>query len=161
MATKAEIIASIEQGMARVQETFGVLSDEQLATPVHSEEAGWTAREILIHLAGRAMGYNLTVRLAEGGGMPAGGGAFNVNDWNQRRIDERKEKSRDELLAEFRAVHEELITRVQGMSDEFLARTIPRGPGVTITVAEAMHLGGGQHSINHTIEVEQALGLTR
>ena len=160
MATKAEIIASIHAGMARVQETFGDLSDEQLATPVHNEEAGWTAREILIHLAGRAIGYNLTVRLAEGGGIPSGGG-FNVNDWNQRRIDERREKSRDELLAEFRTVHEALITRVEGMSDEFLARTIPRGPGVTITVAEAMRLGGGQHSISHNSEVEQALGLAR
>ena len=159
MATKAEIIAAIREGMDRVQDTFGNLSDEQLATTVHSEEGGWSAKEILAHLAGRARGYELTFRLAEGE-TPSMPGGFNVNDWNRARIDERIGQSRDELLAEFRTVHEELIARLETLPDAALGREIPRGPNV-ITVGEALRLGGGQHSLNHTAEVEQALGLAQ
>lgn len=159
MATKEEIIAAIRQGIARVEATFGGLTDEQLATQVHSEEAGWTARDILTHLAGRAQGYELTFRLAEGTPVPPRPGGFDVNAWNQSRIAERAGKSRDELLAEVRAVHEALIARVEGLTDEQLSDTIRRGEN-TIPVSEALRGGGGTHSINHTIEVEKALGLS-
>ena len=158
MATKEEIIATIRQGIERVERTFGTLTDEQLATQVHSEEAGWTARDILTHLAGRARGYYLTFRLAEGTPMPPRPGGFDVNAWNQDRIAERAGKSRDELLAEFRQVHEDLIAKVQALPDEQLERTIPRAQG-SIPISEALSGGGGRHSINHTIEVEKALGL--
>ena len=126
MATKEEIIATIRQGIDRVERTFGRLTDEQLATQVHSEEAGWTARDILTHLAGRAQGYDLTFRLAEGAPTPPRPGGFDVNAWNQDRIAERAGKSRDELLAEFRQGHEDLIAKVQALPDEQLERTIPR-----------------------------------
>lgn len=157
MATKEEIIATIRQGIARVEGTFGGLTDEQLQVQVHTEEHGWTARDVLTHLAGRAQGYALVNRLAEGGAMPGAG--FDVNAWNQSRIEERAGKSRDELLAEVRATHEGLIASVEALSDEQLGRTItsPRGE---IAFGDMLRLSGGVHSINHTIEVEKALGLT-
>jgi hypothetical protein len=158
VATKEEIIATIRQGIDRVERTFGKLTDEQLATQVHSEEAGWTARDILTHLAGRAQGYDLTFRMAEGTPMPSRPGGFDVNAWNQSRIAERAGKTRDELLAEVRAVHEALIARVQEMPDEQLERTIPRAQG-PVPVSDALRGGGGMHAINHTIVVEKALGL--
>src|SRR4051794_32847916 len=142
MATKEEIIAAINQGIERVERTFGGLTDEQLATQVHSEESGWTARDILTHLAGRAQGYDLIFGMAEGTPPAARPGGFDVNAWNQSRIAERAEKSRDELLAEVRAVHEALIARVQALSDELLERTIPRAQG-PMPVSEALRGGGG------------------
>ena len=53
MATREEIIGAIQQGIATVDQTFGDLSDEQLATEVY--EGGWTAKGILAHLAGRKL----------------------------------------------------------------------------------------------------------
>jgi hypothetical protein len=99
-------------------------------------------------------------RMAEGTPPPAAGGSggFDVNAWNQSRIAERASKTRDELLAEVRAVHEALIARVQAMPDEQLERTIPRAQGA-VPVSDALRGGGGMHAINHTIEVEKALGL--
>ena len=51
VATKAEITVAITDGIDTVVETFSGLSDEQLDTAVY--EDGWTAREVLAHLAGR------------------------------------------------------------------------------------------------------------
>jgi hypothetical protein len=153
MATRQEIVDTIRSGKAKVQETFGSLSEEQLQTRIHEGEHGWTAKQVLAHLAGRGMGHDRTIKLAETGELPAG---FDVNQWNQQRVDERINKSRDELLAEFHRVHDALIQRVQGLSDELLAKTIPRGTG-PVLLSDALRGGGGQHSINHSEEVAKVL----
>ncbi|HET7036822.1 MAG TPA: DinB family protein [Thermomicrobiaceae bacterium] len=158
MANKQEIEDAIRQGEERVQHTFGNLTDEELNRVVHSGEGGWTAKEVLAHLAGRAQGYERTVQMAQSQApaQPAGAG-FDVDRWNRERIEERIHKSRDELLREFHAVHDDLIAKVHTLTDQHLERTVPRPTG-DITVGEALARGGGQHAINHTIEVEQALG---
>lgn len=163
MATKGEIIESIQQGIAKVDATFGSLSDQQLRTQVHDEEEGWTAKEILAHLAGRQAGYDRMLATAEHPEQPAGSGTapttpagFNVNDWNSARVAERIDHSRDELLAEFRQVHEGLIERVRALPDDALNQTIQRGDR-QIPLGDALRMGGGIHSINHAETVEQAL----
>ena len=64
MATKQEIIAAIREGIEQVERTFGALNDEQLRVKVHESDGGWTAKEILAHLAGRARGYETMRNLA-------------------------------------------------------------------------------------------------
>src|SRR3954462_11421067 len=51
MATKQEIIETIQQGNQRVTRTFGVLTEEQLNTQVHFDPIGWNAGQLLAHLA--------------------------------------------------------------------------------------------------------------
>src|SRR5690242_14594360 len=79
VATKEEIIAAIRQGIERVERTFGGLTDEQLQTQVHTEESGWTARDILTHLAGRARGYEMMTGMAGATPPPPRPGGFDVN----------------------------------------------------------------------------------
>ena len=81
----------------------------------------------------------------------------NFNDFNEARVTDRAGKSRDELLAEFRAVHERLLAQVQGMSDEDLAGTVALGAR-SMTLGDLLHASGGTHSSNHAKEVAQALG---
>ncbi len=131
-------------------------SAEQLAKQVHTQEGGWTARDILAHLAGREQVYAMMQQVAAGGENPFAK-VTNFNDFNQARVDERAGKSRDELLAEFRAVHESLLTQVQGMSDELLAGVVPLGPR-TPTLGDLMYASGGTHSTGHAKEVTEALG---
>lgn len=157
MATKQEIITAIRQGIERVEQTFSGLSDAELDKPVHAGEGGWTARQILAHLAGRADSYQMMFQLAEAPPQQQGAPSFDVNHWNQGIVDARVGKSRDDLLAEFRETHESLIQRVEALPDETLQQTVtmPRGP---VTVGDALLGSGGQHSISHAEEVEQALG---
>ena len=155
MATRQEITEAIQQGIAKVESTFGALSDKQLQTKVHDGDGGWNAKEILAHLAGRARGYELMSQLAAGGSFPAG---FDGNRWNQERVAERIDHSRDELLAEFRTVHEGLAATVQTLDDAALDQTIQFGPQ-PIPVGEMLRRSGGLHSVAHAEEVDRALGL--
>jgi hypothetical protein len=154
MPTKPEIIQAINAGIERVDQTFGNLSDEQLATKVHDGENGWTAKQVLAHLAGRAETHDMMSKMAQG--APPPDGPFDVNTWNQRIVDDRADASRDDLLTEFRAAHERLAARVEGMPDAMLEMeiTTPRG---TSTMGEVLMGSGGMHSISHAEEVEQAL----
>jgi hypothetical protein len=158
VATKQEIIAAIREGIAQVERTFGSLTDDQLQTRVHQSEGGWTAKEILAHLAGRARGYEMMSNLAAGNQPPAGGG-FDVNHWNQDRVSERIANSRDELIAEFRTTHENLLAFVETLDDATLARDVPFGPQ-PVPLSEILLRSGGLHSVNHSREVEQALNPT-
>lgn len=154
MATKQEIIAAIQQGIQRVEQTFSDLSDEQLDKRVHEGADGWTACQILAHLAGRSDSYQMMFQLAEAP-PPQDRPAFDVNHWNQQIVDARAGKSKDELLTEFRETHERLIQQVEALPDAALLQTVtmPRGP---ITVGDALAGSGGMHSVRHAEEVEQA-----
>jgi hypothetical protein len=124
---------------------------------VHPGEGGWTARDILTHLAARQRGHDMLFQMATGGTSPFTG-EFDVDSWNRGLIDERAGRSRDELLQEFRTTHEALIERVQQTPEEQLNATIqsPRGP---ITAGDMLMNSGGLHSTAHADEVANALGI--
>lgn len=156
MATKHEITETIRQGNERVTRTFSALTEEQLNTRVHFDEIGWTAKQLLAHLAGRAPGHARIIAMAEGGaGFPPG---VDINAYNQQGVDERSDKSRDALLAEFLTAHDALIERVQGMTDEQLSRTLQWRQGEMV-LSDVLRGSGGQHSINHAAEMERVLGI--
>jgi uncharacterized damage-inducible protein DinB len=156
MATKQDAAESIQLGIDRVQSTFGSLTDEQLKTTIHQAAGGWTAKQILAHLASREPNYERLINMAEtGASLPTGNIDFNA--MNQEAVDQVVDRSRDELLAQFRDAHEGLITRVQGLPDDLLDKTIALPMG-DVALGDVLMRGGGLHSINHAIEVEQALG---
>lgn len=160
MASKQEIIAAIRGGIEHVGATFGDLTDEQLGTIVHEGDGGWTARQVLAHLAGRAAGHQMLLSMATAT-TPPDLSALNVNDWNQSIVDERAGRSRDELLQEFRQAHEALIESVGELPDGALEMMIPSPRGGEVALGDMLAGSGGRHSVNHTVEVEQALGLVK
>lgn len=160
MPSKQEIIATIQEGIDRVEATFGTLSDEQLGVAVHNGDGGWTAGQVLAHLAGRAKGHQMLLSMATGA-APAGFGGLDVNAWNQQIADERAGRSRDELLQEFRQTHEALIENVRELPDGAFEMMIPSPRGGEVALGEMLAGSGGRHNVNHTVEVEQALGLTK
>jgi hypothetical protein len=161
MATQQEVIRAIREGIERVEGTFGTLTDEQLAMQVHDSDGGWTARQVLAHMAGRAEGHQMLLSMATGAAPGGFGGGFDVNAWNQQRVDERAERSRDELLQEFRQVHEALMENVIELPDGAFETMIPSPRGGEIALGEMLAGSGGRHNVNHTVEVEQALGMTK
>ncbi len=158
MASKEEIVTAIHTGNARVAQTFGALSDAQLATPVNEGAGGWTAKQILAHLAARQSTYDLLIGMA-GRERTADSGRFDIDAWNQKGVDERQDRSRDALLEEFRATHERLAERVQAMPDAELPRIVAM-PRRSATLGDVLRNSGGTHSVSHAEEVEKALGLS-
>lgn len=157
MATKPEITTAIRAGIDRVEQTFGDMSDEQLNKQIHEDDGGWTAKQVLAHLAGRADTHQMMFQMAGGPPPEPPAGGFDVNHWNQQIVDARSDKSRDELLTEFRDAHERLIERVEALPEEDLGKSVttPRG---TSTLGDVLMGSGGNHSVAHSEEVKQSLG---
>jgi hypothetical protein len=157
VAKQTEIIDAIRAGINQVEATFSPLDGQQLATQIHEEPNGWTAHDILAHLAGRQPTYDMLIKLAvkSNGAAP---GDLDIDSWNQRLVDERANRSRDELIQEFRSVHQQLIERVSNLRDDQLRLSIVL-PNRESNLGDVLLGSGGMHSIQHAQEVEQALGL--
>jgi uncharacterized damage-inducible protein DinB len=158
MATKGEISAAILRGNRDVEQVFGGLTDTQLDTPVHQGEGTWTAGDILGHLAGREQVYAMMFQAARGDNPFAAISDFNA--WNEERVAERRGEGRDDLLAEFRAVHEALLAQVEATDDAELGQVISLGRR-TASLGDLLRGSGGQHSTTHATEVASALGVER
>jgi hypothetical protein len=155
MADKAAIVDTIQQGTDQVRRTFGSLSDEQLRTKIHEGERGWTARDVLAHLAARQAVNDRLLRMASGDAAPIAA-IPSMDDWNQTLIDARRASDRDTLLAEFQAVQDALIAQVQTLSDDQLARPVPLPQGEML-LGDLLGMAGGAHAGHHAQEVEQAI----
>lgn len=156
MATKGEITAAILRGNRDVQQVFGGLTDTQLDTPAQQDGGTWTVGDILGHLAGREQVYAMMYQAARGDNPFAAITSFNV--WNEERVAERRGEERDDLLAEFRAVHEALIAQVEATDDAELAQVVSLGARQA-TLGDLLRGSGGQHSTMHATEVASVLGL--
>jgi hypothetical protein len=155
MASRAEVVDTIRQGTEQVQRTFGSLTAEQLQTQVHESEGGWTAKEVLAHLAGRQVVNDRLLQMASGERASLGSDAGTA-DWNQTLVNQRLSRSRDALLAEFQAVQEALVGQVQALSDDQLAQPIPLPQG-EMPLGDLLGMAGGAHANHHAEEVEQAV----
>jgi hypothetical protein len=155
MASRVAIIDTVRQGTAQVERTFGSLTDEQLRTKVHDDERGWTAKDVLAHLAARGSTNDRLVKLGVGESTPLSADA-GMDDWNQALVDERTGRSKEALLAEFRAVQDALIAQVQTLPDDALARPIPLPPA-TMLLGDLLGMAGGAHASHHAQAVEQAI----
>jgi hypothetical protein len=157
LASKAEIIDAIQAGINKAESTFGQLTEDLLDTQVHEEPGGWTARQVLAHLAGRQEMYDLLIDMAmKTNGMPPGG--FDVDTWNHRLVRQREGLDRDELLREFRQVHEDLIERTKTFREDQLKLPIIL-PNRETNLGDVLLGSGGMHSIQHASDVESALDL--
>jgi len=156
MASKGEISAAILRGNRDVQQVFGGLMDTQLDTRVQQGEGTWTAGDILGHLAGREQVYAMMFQAARGDNPFAAISDFNA--WNEARVAERRGDERDDLLAEFRAVHEALLAQVEATDEAELAQVVALGARQA-TLGDLLLGSGGQHSTTHASEVASVLGL--
>jgi hypothetical protein len=153
--TKEEVIATIQAGSDDVRRTFGPLDEAQLQTQVHTAAGGWTARDLLAHLAARQPVNDRVLGLAQANAAPFPGN-FDPDHWNQTLVDAQASKSKEELLAQFQGVQDRLVAAVRDLPDDVLARPIPLPMGET-PLGDVLAMAGGQHASHHAQEVAQAL----
>ena len=156
MTSKNEILDAIRQSTADVLRAFGPLAADQLNCRVHHEEGGWTAKEVLAHLAAGEVTYgSMLQRLVEG--QPIFGEMGSLHDRNHQLVAAYVEKSKDELLAAFQAGQTVLAAKVQALPDDLLARGVALSPEREMPLADLLLMIGGKHAGRHAREVEQAL----
>ncbi len=153
MANRQAIIETIQEGNALVLRTFTNLSEAQ--SLIRVGDGGWTAKEVLAHMAGRQPAYERLFRLTQAA-APAISGNLDPNAYNAALVDARRDKPLAEILAEFITVHEWLIQQVRELPDAALTQVISL-PQVQMPLGELLRRAGGVHSISHIKEVQQAL----
>jgi uncharacterized damage-inducible protein DinB len=153
MASRQEIIETIQEGNALVLRTFTNLSETQAQTRIG--DGGWTVKDALAHMAGRQPAYERLIRMTQPD-APAISGNVDPDAVNASLVEARRDKSVAEILAEFMTVHEWLIQQVRELPDAALTQIISL-PQAQFALGDLLGRAGGGHSISHTKEVQEAL----
>ena len=119
MEAKHDIIQATEQEYAKLRAAVHGLGEAQMREVWLGT---WGVREIIAHIAGwhREMLPALE-RVARGEPFYAQGTYDDVDRWNARFVEARKDVATDDLLREVELSHRELLRAVGRLSDETLA----------------------------------------
>jgi DinB family protein len=164
MTTKDEVISAIETADARVKALTPALR-EHGADPLPDSE--WDVREALCHVAARANAVPLSLSImqrmlsATGQTQPLdpGAAARRSAAINQAQLEERMDRSMDQVLAEIEAGHQAAIATVRDMPQTEFDQRFQRvtGDGDT-SLGEMILRAGAGHEKEHLDQIERALG---
>lgn len=156
MTSREDIAAAIRETDGRLDRLRDRIVDNA-DTPLAQGE--WRVRDALSHLAARSNGVDRIVQRARaieaGTPMPA---PTSIDEINAGQVEERRDRSVEEILDEIRAGHAAAIEALAHVDDDLLTTEIPMGfrPG-EIAVADMMIAGGPGHDNRHLDGVEAVL----
>lgn len=153
-----EIVAELERGLAQTVSFFKSLSSSELQKQVYQDGAQWAVQQVLGHFSAieRSMQWLFKDILSGGRGSPPD---FDVDRFNLTQTRKYDRLELDELIEWFKAVRQETIRIVRGMTEEDLDR-------------EGMHAFHGkgtldrfirwayEHARIHEQDIRQVLGKT-
>src|SRR5438067_7957892 len=123
-------------------------------------EEGWTAKDILAHVASQEWTFPKVLLLAEQGPAEApppekhfrGG----LGDYNQRQVAKRADSSVDDLVAEFERNRDATIGAVQEADEELLRVPVRSAGGVEGPAAEVLNYLTVVHLQQHLDDIRGA-----
>jgi len=152
VASKQEIISAYQQSARRLDGIVAGRSEEDLKKIVYP---GWSAKQILCHLASTAGSAAFFITLAQSGqGMGAG---FDIDRWNAEQVAARQDRPLEEIMAEFRAGHESSIKAVESAADDLMAKQVPDFSGGMSALADLIKGSATDHEASHLDDLEKAL----
>lgn len=143
-------LAEAQQQLLDALEGFGPADWDSV-----SANAGWTIRNLLVHLTTAEMGFVATLRrMAAGeGGVPAD---FDPNRWNAGQIRRRGEVSVEQLRSELANSHRAMLELLEGCDDAALDQRGHLSSGVEGTTEDNFLLVAS-HKRGHTADIRSAL----
>lgn len=139
------------------------LSEEELGRPVPGST--WLVRDFIAHLAtidGPVDEMFRTVHKGGDAGIRAGDGErFDVDRWNEARVQERRQLSVDEMLMEAATVRTQLRGTLASLTEEDITKTIKfqgdaRRPPADIELRTYLR-GWCKHDVMHAADMMRAL----
>jgi undecaprenyl-diphosphatase len=128
-STFDRLISNLEQAVLRVEAIARDVPPERWDDVIHTDEAAWTRRQLLAHMAANDLRQLVRVRVGAGVELPGDPEALTaeqrLHEWNQAQVDLRRERGIGELLDEMRANRTVLIGLLRGLSREQRARPMP------------------------------------
>ena len=151
LPTRQEIIDCFNHAAERMERVASDLSEQDLDNAVY---AGWTAREVLCHLADGSQAARSFIARAEQD-QPRVNPDFDQDDDNESRVAEWRDKPLSDLLAAFEKGTEASLDAIESVSDELLARQVNPGVGRRTLADQLRDVAG--HTIDHVNDIERAL----
>ena len=137
-------------------EFFQGLSLEDWQRSLYSDGAHWTVHELFAHFV-ESEGSISRLVAAIVDGAPGVSEDFDIDRWNASKVAELKDKTRDELLDEFKQLRVHTVGMVSGLADNDLEKQ-GRHPFLGVTTVSEMLKLMYLHLQIHTRDVRKALG---
>lgn len=146
------LLAALRQDEAALVDVVKAMPEEAFARGVY--ENGWSAKELLAHLAAIEWTYPRLIEVslqaptagsAEPSRPPRGG----MEGYNAREVARRAERTVAELLEEFRRNRAATIAAIEALDESSLARPVRSAGGRTGTLLEVLHGVAVEHVRGH------------
>ena len=125
-AAVLEVMAELDGHRSRFEAFCRSLSADELDRPV--PQSTWLVRDFIAHLAtidGPVSQMFVSMHRGEDAGIRDGdGGKFNVDNWNDRQVEQRRTMGVEEVLAEAARSRADLRKHLLDVTDEDLQRTL-------------------------------------
>ncbi len=138
--TRTELLAALRDDAARLPDVAASIGEADLDRGVY--ENGWSARQLLAHIAAIEWTYP---RLIEQAQIPAeprsagsSGGRFDMDAYNQKQVANRSSATIADLLAEFARNREATIDAVANADAALLEQPTRSAGGVEGTLLEVL-----------------------
>jgi hypothetical protein len=125
---------------------------------------GWTAKQLLCHVASTSGVAGFVLAMARNRGMKAGasqpsrsGGGFDQDEWNSQQVAMREGRTREEVLDEVRANIRRDLQAVEAAPDELLAAHFRAPWEIEGMVAEVIAESVRGHLMMHLRDVAVAM----
>ncbi len=156
MSDKAKkLVERLIKEKAKTLAFFNILKPEDWQADVYSEGAEWTTTEVLAHLVSSEDGVaRLIAHIVDGGdGVPVD---FDLNRYNERKVNDLEADTPDELLHKFAAYRDKTVGQVAAYTDLEL-RKRGRHPFLGDAEVEDMVKLMYRHALIHQRELRRAL----
>jgi hypothetical protein len=118
--------------------------------------AGWTYRDILTHLASNDIRHEIRLRSALGEGDAAELRSLDdVNGWNERARQERRDRGVRELVDEMAAHRQEVLRLLSRLQPEHVSAAVSLPDGRTYPPPEYVEMFSG-HEVGHAAQLVPA-----
>ena len=117
-----ELIGAMREAERIVSRTFGQLSPQQIETQVHTEEGGWTAKQLLANLTSNDARIDMYLDREASTESLYGPEYW---DWNQHWVNDRDGCDLADLLLEFRDQIASGREKLRSLDDAELDRLVP------------------------------------
>ena len=155
--TRDELIAEIHDAERVVSQTSGGLNPQQIETQVHTEEGGWTAKQLLAHLTSNDARIDMYLDPAASIESLYGPEYW---AWNQRWVDDRDRDELSDLLLEFQSQIASSRGKLLDFDQGGLDRLIPSsGDNPPRPLSDWFHVVCARHCVRHTAGAREVLGL--
>lgn len=122
MATKSDVVNTVRAFRGKLEEiASGLTAEDGWQREVYPR--GWTARQLLAHIASTSgvAGFSLILSRAPGGAAGAGG-AYDIDQFNMQQVALREGRSVSEILGEIRSNTERDIGAIEAATEEEMSR---------------------------------------